>query len=187
MAFADVRLDIGKSEQRRRVLSSVSGHARSGKLLAVLGPSGSGKTSLLSALAGKLPRKPHQRLTGRCKRPTQIAYVPQDAHFFSNLTVRETITLVAQLDGLRGPELREEVERTIRLLGLFECADTFVGGSSGGIQVSGISGGERKRLAIACETVGSHGDLSGVVVIADEPTSGSHLASLMLYFFITTR
>jgi ABC-type multidrug transport system ATPase subunit len=88
---------------------------------------------------------------------------------------------------LPGSELREEVERTIRLLGLFECADTFVGGSSGGIQVSGISGGERKRLAIACETVGSHGDLSGVVVIADEPTSGSHSAFLMLYFSITTR
>lgn len=174
LAFANVSLDVGTSKATtRRVLANVSGHVKPGRLLAVMGPSGSGKTSLLSALAGQLPKRRSQRLMGHCKRDvSQIAFVPQDARFFSNLTVRETIELVAQLDGLQGQEMHKEVQRSIRQLGLSECADTLVGGNTGGIHVPGISGGERKRLAIACETVGSLGDLSGVVVIADEPTTG---------------
>lgn len=45
------------------------------------------------------------------------------------------------------------VDAVITRLGLLQCADTLVGGDTGGKAVRGISGGERKRLAIASETL----------------------------------
>lgn len=45
------------------------------------------------------------------------------------------------------------------------CADSIVGDA----KVRGISGGEKKRLSLACELIASPS-----VVFADEPTTGMH-------------
>ena len=117
-----------------------------------------------------------------------MSYVEQDPKFFSNLTVRETLTLDARLLG--GDDA--DVDAVLRRLGLTACADTLVGGDTGGVAVRGVSGGERRRLAIACETLGlrlsglgfrvEKGErtnaherpvvVNGGVVLADEPTTG---------------
>lgn len=129
-----------------------------------------------------------------------VSYVEQDPKFFSNLTVRETLTLDARLLG--GDDA--DVDAVLRRLGLTACADTLVGGDTGGVAVRGVSGGERRRLAIACETLGlrlsgkSYGtgdkgdegertnaherSVWGGVVLADEPTTGldAHQADKMV-------
>lgn len=108
-----------------------------------------------------------------------MAYVRQDAAFFSNLTARETVRLVGALRGLTGTALEEAVEGTLKKMGLSSCADTLVGGDTGGPATRGISGGERKRLSIACELVSraaeagaSGGAFGGGVLLVDEPTTG---------------
>ena len=63
--------------------------------------------------------------------------------------MRETLTLDANLHGGDA----SDVDDVVRRLGLAACADTLVGGDTGGKEVRGISGGERRRLAIACETL----------------------------------
>ena len=55
------------------------------------------------------------------------------------------------------------VEELIGKLGLTKAADTIVGDA----KVRGISGGERKRLSIACELLSSPS-----LLFLDEPTSG---------------
>lgn len=101
--------------------------------------------------------------------------------------MRETLDLDAALHGGDA----SDVDAVIARLGLASCADTLVGGDTGGKAVRGISGGERRRLAIACETLclrrrrvgGVEDDLEGVfcpegggggggVILADEPTTG---------------
>ena len=91
------------------------------------------------------------RSSKRAQKPrVPVSYVEQDPKFFSNLTVRETLTLDSKLHG--GDE--RDVDDVLRRLGLNACADTLVGGDTGGVAVRGVSGGERRRLAIACETLG---------------------------------
>ena len=201
LTWRDVRYAVGS----RSILEGSTGAARPGRLLGVLGPSGSGKTTLLNILAGRVRRRRGAALEASVaygggafpRDDVPLSYIEQDPRFFSNLTVRETLALDAALHG--GDEA--DVDRVVKRLGLAACADTLVGGDTGGKAVRGISGGERRRLAIAAETlclrarssVGpadaeaedvvsadasvekAHASVelgAGGVILADEPTTG---------------
>ncbi len=68
--------------------------------------------------------------------------------------------------------VEEIVEAALRQVGLGKCADTRIGGPIGAGSAAGhhagISGGERKRLAIATELLSDPS-----VLILDEPTTGT--------------
>ncbi|KAI4313822.1 hypothetical protein L6164_026772 [Bauhinia variegata] len=162
------------SKSVRFLLKNVSGEAKPGRLLAIMGPSGSGKTTLLNVLAGQLAASPRLHLSGilefngknASKNTYKFAYVRQEDLFFSQLTVRETLSLAIelQLPGISSVEERDEhVNSLLFKLGLVSCADTNVGDA----KVRGISGGEKKRLSLACELIASPS-----VIFADEPTTG---------------
>lgn len=162
------------SKSVRFLLNNVRGEAKPGRLLAIMGPSGSGKTTLLNVLAGQLMASPRLHLSGLLEvngKPSsnkayKFAYVRQEDLFFSQLTVRETLSLAAelQLPEILSVEERDEyVNSLLFKLGLVSCADSNVGDA----KVRGISGGEKKRLSLACELIASPS-----VIYADEPTTG---------------
>lgn len=162
------------SKAVRFLLNNISGEARPGRFLAIMGPSGSGKTTLLNVLAGQLAASPRLHLSGllevngqnTSRTPYKFAYVRQEDLFFSQLTVRETLSLAAelQLPQITSGEARAEyVNSLLFKLGLVSCADSVVGDA----KVRGISGGEKKRLSLACELIASPS-----VIFADEPTTG---------------
>ncbi|KAJ0094726.1 hypothetical protein Patl1_15255 [Pistacia atlantica] len=169
------------SKSVRFLLKDVSGEAKPGRLLAIMGPSGSGKTTLLNVLAGQIMSSPRLHLSGLLEvngRPSsnkayKFAFVRQEDLFFSQLTVRETLSLAAEL---QFPEISSVEERDEYVNGLLfklrlgkaylifvSCADSNVGDA----KVRGISGGEKKRLSLACELIASPS-----VIFADEPTTG---------------
>ncbi|KAL8549582.1 hypothetical protein ACS0TY_008428 [Phlomoides rotata] len=162
------------SKSVRFLLENVSGEAKPGRLLAIMGPSGSGKTTLLNVLAGQIVASTKLHLSGLLEvneRPFsnksyKFAFVRQEDLFFSQLTVRETLSLAAelQLQDISSVEERDEyVNDLLSKLGLVSCADSRVGDA----KVRGISGGEKKRLSVACELIASPS-----VIFADEPTTG---------------
>ncbi|KAL2518897.1 ABC transporter G family member 7 [Abeliophyllum distichum] len=162
------------SKSVRFLLQNVSGEAKPGRLLAIMGPSGSGKTTLLNVLVGQIVASPRLHLSGLLEvngkpfsnKAYKFAYVRQEDLFFSQLTVRETLSLAAelQLQDISSVEERDEyVNDLLFKLGLVSCADSCVGDA----KVRGISGGEKKRLALACELIASPS-----VIFADEPTTG---------------
>ncbi|KAL3368051.1 hypothetical protein AABB24_009095 [Solanum stoloniferum] len=158
----------------RFLLKNVTGEAKPGRLLAIMGPSGSGKTTLLNVLAGQTKASPKLNLSGLLdingvpfsNKIYKFAYVRQEDLFFSQLTVRETLSLAAelQLQDVSSIEERDEyVNNLLFKTGLVSCADSRIGDA----KFRGISGGEKKRLSLACELIASPS-----VVFADEPTTG---------------
>lgn len=62
------------------------------------------------------------------------------------------------------------------LLQKVSCADTNVGDA----KVRGVSGGEKKRLSLACELIASPS-----VIFADEPTTGKQSLASNMYWWMT--
>lgn len=99
--------------------------------------------------------------------PHIAKFVEQDdTTMFAELTVREQITYAAQL-ALPGsvPNARKlaRVEKIIQELGLSKCSNTYIGNEL----VRGVSGGERRRVAIGVELV-----TDPSLIFLDEPTTG---------------
>ena len=136
-----------------------------------------GKTSLISVAANLIASQDdiaegEIRINGDVgKLPKRlVGVVWQDDLLLSNLTVEETIYFPARLKTpCEVPEenVRALVEATMKELGLLHVRDSLIGSAISGQR--GISGGERKRVAVASELV-----VQPSLLLLDEPTSGKH-------------
>lgn len=153
-------------------LDGISFTVNRGELVCVMGASGSGKSTLLKVLGGQIqPTRGQVELNDQSlydnlddlKR--YVSYIPQEDAFDENLTIGENLQFAA---AIRSPHLSRR-DRTRRLesklveLGLSERRDSVVGSPV----KKTLSGGERKRLNIGLDMIGSSD-----VYLFDEPTSG---------------
>ncbi|KAL7552952.1 hypothetical protein ACHAWF_016199 [Thalassiosira exigua] len=167
-------------------LSRVSGKINYNELVAIMGPSGGGKSTLMDILSG---RKSVGKLGGEisllgesmlsgsptCKELLKdvVAYVPQNEQFFPNQTPEEAVAFAANLKlgrDERGDNVRQQrIDQTLDLVGISkEARRRPIGGElAGGIVIRGLSGGERKRLALACAVA-----MKPSLLFLDEITSG---------------
>ena len=157
----------------KQIIKNSSGHFKPGTLSALMGPSGAGKTSLMNVLAGRAPygeiKEGKVVLNGLEAEPhmyqKDLAYVMQHDAMFATQTPREALHFTATL---RLPEYTVEecediVNAAITALRLDKCADTMIGS----VMIPGLSGGEKKRAAVAVELISSPS-----LIFLDEPTSG---------------
>eukprot|EP00116_Pleurobrachia_bachei_P003886 sb/3464148/ len=139
-------------------------------------PCGAGKTTLLNTLARKnavsLSESGSIRMNGvdatRKKMMHLSAYVQQEDYFIATMTVKEVLMFHAILRmGSTTPygEKKRIVKKILNELGLTKVENTLCGAPAGLIR--GISGGERKRLSVACELL-----MNPPLLFIDEPTSG---------------
>jgi len=174
LTFEDVGFCVKeRSGGERPILEPVSGHFEPGTLVALMGPSGCGKTSLLDILADKksVPYSGSVHLNGRprdglFRRLT--SYVPQDDIMFAKLTVKETVMFHAALknevpSGVTSEMLEKATQFRLSAVGLEEVQDSFIGSAT----VRGISGGQRRRVSLACGLA-----RAAQIIFLDEPTSG---------------
>ncbi|KAL8919828.1 MAG: hypothetical protein Q9208_006561 [Pyrenodesmia sp. 3 TL-2023] len=166
---------ISYSLNGKQILSGVQGIALPGQIMAIMGASGAGKTTFLDILARKNKRG---TTTGNFyvngekvldhEYRSVIGFVDQDDTMLPTLTVHETIMTSALLRlprdmGISAKEQRVyEVEKQ---LGIYHIKDQLIGSEEG--KGRGISGGEKRRVGIACELV-----TSPSILFLDEPTSG---------------
>ncbi|CAB9519200.1 Putative white-brown complex homolog protein 30 [Seminavis robusta] len=160
---------------RTTILSNITTSISPYQLSAWMGASGSGKTSLLS-VAANLYDDPNDITSGEMIINDDAGIVPkrlvgvvwQDDLLLSNLTVEETIYFSARLKtGCHVPDeqVRQNVQNVMEELGLLHVRNSLIGSSTSGQR--GISGGERKRVAVASELV-----VRPSLLLLDEPTSG---------------
>ncbi|XP_050698091.1 protein white-like isoform X2 [Eriocheir sinensis] len=164
-----------KESREKHILKDVTGVCRPGELLAIMGASGAGKTTLLNVLThrnnDKLRVTGDLFVNGRRVDPDTLtsrsAYVQQDDLFIGLITVREQLIFQAMVRmdrHLTYSQRMTRVDEVISELGLTKCADTKIGVPG---RIKGISGGEMKRLAFACEVL-----TNPPLMLCDEPTSG---------------
>lgn len=148
-------------------------------LFAIMGPSGAGKTTLIDILAGRkrdMGVSGDIRINGVSTTARMIrrlsGYVLQDNVLPGTPTVFEHIMFHAQLriplpnsmtQKQRERRLKSKVTHICRQLGLERVLHNRIGDA----YIRGLSGGERKRVSIACELLVDPG-----LLFLDEPTSG---------------
>jgi len=164
----------GVPGQTKHILRGISGTVHSGQVLAIIGASGSGKTTLLDQLS-LMPMMPGGKMTGRVEVngcpvsqaffKSKCAYVNQDDRLWGALTVFENLEIASKLyePKLSSIKRRGKIEEVLRATGLLSCQQTKVGNAL----IKGISGGQRRRVSIAVELMGSP-----AILFLDEPTSG---------------
>ena len=141
-----------------QALNGVTLQVYPGEIVALLGPNGAGKTTAISILLGlRRPDRGEARLFGRDPRRADarrhIGAIGQEIGFPPTLTVSEVVNLV-RVHYLQALATRELLQ-LVGMAGL-ECRQT-----------GGLSGGQRRRLAVALAFAGALG-----AVFLDEPTVG---------------
>ncbi|KAI1621483.1 ATP-binding cassette, subfamily G, member 2 [Exophiala viscosa] len=159
----------------KEIISGISGIAHPGQVTAIMGASGAGKSTFLDILARKNKRGivlGNMYVNGEKILDTEyrnvIGYVDQEDSLLPTLTVHETIQTSAllRLPADMGLAVKEQrVIEVMQQLGIYHIKDQLIGSEEGNGR--GISGGEKRRVGIACELV-----TSPSILFLDEPTSG---------------
>ena len=168
MVTASISLrGVGRAFGATRALAGVDLDLEPG-VTGLLGPNGAGKTTLLRLLATALPPSqgqvsvlgldpgvPAQRTGIR----RQLGYQPQQVGFPRGFTAFAFVDYIALLKEWTEPAARHaEVRRVLALVGL---------SGLGAKRIRAMSGGQRRRVALAQALLGSP-----PVLILDEPTTG---------------
>ncbi|SCL56300.1 ABC transporter ATP-binding protein [Micromonospora peucetia] len=144
-------------------LDRVDLEVRAGELVGLLGPNGAGKSTLLNLLVGlRRPTAGRVELFGGDPRDPasrqRIGVTPQETGLPGTLRVGEVVDFVAA-------HHPDPVPRG-------ELLDRFGLGELARRQTGGLSGGQRRRLAVAIAFVGRPR-----LVLLDEPTTGLDVAA----------
>jgi ABC-type multidrug transport system ATPase subunit len=162
----NVALALSGTAEERQLLRAITARFPQGQLHAVVGPSGCGKSTLLKVIAGlRRPTEGSVHWAGRDLdehdlAPHEIGYVPQFSIAFDLLRVDESIEMALRLriGGLSDEERSARTARFLAEVGLTDIADRRVGV---------LSGGQKRRLALALELVSEP-----ILLLCDEVTSG---------------
>jgi ABC transport system ATP-binding/permease protein len=131
-----------------------------GDRIGLIGPNGAGKSTLLKVLAGEEDADAGDVAV---RKRARVGYVKQESEFAPGLTVREVLEAALVRTKVSEGEHEGRLRETSGRIG-FPSLD---------VEAAKLSGGWRKRLAIA-EAVVTHPD----VLLLDEPTNHLDLAGI---------
>ena len=157
--------NISKSYGAQRVLCSINQEFDAGRIVGLLGPNGAGKSTLMKIVTGYIAADEGEVLIdGKRVSVDDVAtkrlvgYLPEHNPLYLDMYVREYLSFVAEVYGLKGVARRETVEGVIERTGLTMEANKKIGQ---------LSKGYRQRVGIAAAIIHNP-----KVLILDEPTTG---------------
>jgi ABC-type multidrug transport system ATPase subunit len=149
--------NVSKQYHTLKALDKISLTIPRGEVIGLLGPNGAGKTTLIKLIAGILFP------SAGGIRPTDgawpiIGYKPERLLFPNNLKVHQYLELVAQLSNIPRSQVTEEVNKSLKRVGLREAAHK---------KIKTCSKGMRQRLGLAQILIGDP-----PLLLVDEPSNG---------------
>lgn len=158
--LTDVRRRFGSGDRRVDAVDGVSLRIERGEVVALLGPNGAGKTTTLDMLLGLTEPSSGTVAVlggppGAAAKSGAIAAVLQTGGLLGDLTVLETVQLIASLHGRAALDRVPDVMQRADLVHLAKR------------RVSKCSGGEQQRVKFALAMVPDPD-----ILVLDEPTAG---------------
>lgn len=146
-------------------VNNISFEIDEGEIVGFLGPNGAGKSTTMNMITGFI--EPSQGkiivdgydISKKSKKAKQqIGYMPEGVPLYSDLTVKEFVTYMAELKGCDRKEKKEKVQKVLEETGLAEVQNKLT---------KNLSRGYKQRVSMAGALVGDP-----KVIILDEPTVG---------------
>ena len=163
--FAIETQDLTKNYGKVTVVDHLNFHVKENEVFGLLGPNGAGKTTTILMLLGLTePASGTIRVLGfnPNREPLKIkrlaGYLPESVGFYEDLTARENLEFIADLNNISRTETKRRVDQVLEMVGLTEQRDK---------PTKKFSRGMRQRLGIADVLI-----KEPKLVILDEPTSG---------------
>lgn len=153
--------DASKKFFFNQVLTDINLNVKSGEILGLIGPIDSGKTTCVRCMIGledltggkafvlneKIPKR---------KLLDKIGYMGQETALYETLTAYENMVCFGKLKHLKGLELKNEIDKNLKLVELQDAADRTV---------SKLSKDMKRRLSLAITLLGDP-----QFIVLDEPT-----------------
>ena len=136
-----------------------------GEIIGLLGPNGAGKSTTMNMLTGYIEQTEGQiiidgydmlRKPKKAKR--EIGYMPEGVPLYTDLTVKEFVTYMAEIKKVDKKTRKEQVQKVIEQTGLKDVEKKLT---------RNLSRGYKQRVSLAGALVGEP-----KILILDEPTVG---------------
>ena len=148
-----------------RAVRDVSFNVEKGEILGFLGPNGAGKTTTMRMITGFLPPTSgtavidgHDIVKDPVRAKKQMGYLPENAPVYSDMTVWNYLSFIAEIRGFTGRNRNKHVSHAIERCHLETVAHQLVGT---------LSKGFNQRACFAQALIHDP-----AVLIMDEPTDG---------------
>ena len=157
--------NVTKKYGKFLAVDNISFTVKDGEVVGFLGPNGAGKSTTMNMItgfiepnAGTIAVNGYDVLKKPAQAKQQIGYMPEGVPLYTDLTVKEFVTYMAELKKIKRKEKKEKVEKTLKETGLEEVSNKLI---------RNLSRGYKQRVSLAGALVGDP-----EVVILDEPTVG---------------
>ncbi len=157
--------NVTKKYGKAVAVEDISFTINDGEIVGLLGPNGAGKSTTMNILTGYIEQtsgevtiEGYNTLKKPKKAKMQIGYMPEGVPLYTDLTVKEFVTYMAELKKVNRKERKEKVQKVIEQTGLKEVENKLT---------RNLSRGYKQRVSMAGALVGEP-----KILILDEPTVG---------------
>ena len=146
-------------------VDNISFNIKEGEIIGLLGPNGAGKSTTMNMITGFIEQTEgeiiidgYDMLKKPKKAKKEIGYMPEGVPLYTDLTVKEFVSYMAQIKKVDRKIRKEQIGKTIEETGLKDVEKKLI---------KNLSRGYKQRVSMAGALVGKP-----KILILDEPTVG---------------
>ncbi len=157
--------NVTKKYGKTIAVDNISFTINEGEIIGLLGPNGAGKSTTMNMLTGFIEQTQgdiiidgYDMLRKPKKAKTKIGYMPEGVPLYTDLTVKEFISYMAELKKVDKKTRKEKVQEIMKKTGLENVEQKLI---------KNLSRGYKQRVSMAGALIGDP-----KILILDEPTVG---------------